>query len=83
MPDLGERNELHEPIPPRVEDAIVRLQNFLDEIDRQGGEVLAVVALTALQKTIGHLPILNDPSHVQWIQEQKQVFIIKKPDIHA
>lgn len=76
MPDLGERNEAQEPITPRLEKAVVRLQTFLDEIDRQGGEVLAIIPYTAGQKIRTSAP--NEPNHVFWVHEPKNIFIIKK-----
>jgi hypothetical protein len=72
MPDLGIRDpyDPDETVPAPPEETLQELQSFLDEIDRQGGELLAVV------------PVEVDKGHrsgyINNVTEERQIFIIRR-----
>lgn len=75
MPELQDRNADLKLEPVTPEEAVHRLQKFLDEIERQGGEVLGVVSVPVRQ------PVDLPPPHSTRnyiVGEPKQIFIVRK-----
>ena len=72
MPDLGKRDEYGNPKPLQAEETLKRLQTFLDEIEKQGGEIVGVVPVAV------HLELSEVRLMMDTYDEERQVFIVRK-----
>lgn len=74
MPDIQDRDTDLSLKPVSPEETVRRLQNFLDEIEKQGGNVLTVITVPVKQPV--YLPQYNATNYL--VGEPKQIFIIRK-----